>query len=72
MKRLPKPEEIQTMDDAELLVLALHEKAKKLVRLAQGYGMTLTIETKPRHPLAMGSYDMVITLRPANEMYRLP
>ena len=39
-------------------------RASALVELAREFGMVLTIETKPRQPLAMGHYDMVVGLRP--------
>ena len=71
MSKLLKPNDIKTEDDAEAVVQALHKKAEKLVRLVQSYGMNLTIETSPREPLAMGNFDIVVTLRAANELYRL-
>lgn len=70
MKRLPKLEEIQSLEDAQALVAQLHAEAVELVRAAQSFGMTLTIGTSPRKPLAMGNYDMVIEIRPNRDMYR--
>ena len=43
-------------------------RASALVELARDLGIVLTIETKPRQPLAMGHYDMVIAVRPARVM----
>ena len=43
----------------------LQVKAEELVLFAQDCGMVVTIDLKPRLPLAMGNYDMVISVRPA-------
>lgn len=40
-------------------------RATALVELAREFGLVLTIETKPRQPLQMGYYDMVVGVRPA-------
>ena len=47
---------------------AIVAMAQELVAVAQRCGFVLTIDTKPRQPLAMGNYDTVIDLRPARVM----
>lgn len=41
------------------------EQAQRLIEEAKRHGVVLTIETEPRQPLAMGSYDMVASVRRA-------
>jgi nucleotide-binding universal stress UspA family protein len=37
--------------------------AETLVEMAEAHGVTVTIEQKPRTPLAMGNYDTVVSTR---------
>lgn len=54
---------------AEAAVLAA---ARELIEDAERMGVVLTIDLEPRHPLAMGSYDMRASTRPARAMQPLP
>lgn len=67
---IPKPEEVDSLEKAAQVVDAIQEAAKDLVLLARSYGMVVTIETEPTKPLAMGNYNMVVTIRAGNDMYR--
>lgn len=44
---------------------AIHRAALNLVTEAQRCGVVVTIDTTPRHPLAMGNYWMQASVRPA-------
>lgn len=63
-------DDLQTEQDIADAVAKIHEAARQVVLAASSLGMTLTIETEPAKPLAMGNYDMVITLRAGNAIYR--
>jgi hypothetical protein len=41
------------------------KRARELLDIADAVGITLTIEQRPRQPLAMGNYEHVVTVRPA-------
>ena len=45
-------------------------RALALVELASQMGYVLTIETEALKPLAMGNYDLIITVRESHETYR--
>ena len=47
---------------------AITHVAHEIVELAQRCGLVVTIEIKPREPLAMGNYDMVVDAREARVM----
>jgi len=47
------------------VVASIEEHARHLVEMADSWNLTLTIEQRPRQPLAMGNYAHVITVRPA-------
>lgn len=49
---------------------AIVAMASELVAVAKSCGLVLTISTKPRQPLAMGNYDMVVGLRPLRNTVR--
>lgn len=46
---------------------AIQIKAAQLVKDAAQCGVVVTIETRPRLPLAMGHHEMVVDVRPARE-----
>lgn len=48
----------------------IFDAAQELVLQAAQNGLILTIETAPKHPLAMGNYTQNINLRPHNKLYR--
>ena len=43
----------------------IYAKALELVQQAKREGVVLTIETRPKTPLAMGNHCMHVTVRPA-------
>lgn len=45
-------------------------RALALAELAFSEGFVLTIETKPLKPLALGNYDLEISVRDSNPTYR--
>ena len=47
---------------------AIQAKAEALVAQAKACQVVVTIDLKPRQPLAMGHYDMVVDVRPARVM----
>lgn len=47
---------------------AIEHMANELVELAKRCEVVITIDTKPRQPLAMGHYDMVVNVRVARAM----
>lgn len=60
---------IETQTNQEVIL----RRATALVELARECGLVLTIDTRPRVPLAMGHYDMVVGVRPArNTVHHLP
>jgi hypothetical protein len=46
------------------------DAARALSELANSAGLILTIETRPKAPLAMGNYTIVVGVRPSHEAYR--
>lgn len=48
----------------------LAQRALALVQLADALGYTLTIETEPLKPLALGNHELVITVRESHANYR--
>lgn len=57
-----QPEEIE--DERSTLEQILQRKAHYLVDLAAAAGYVLTIERRPRQPLAMGNYDLEVSVWP--------
>lgn len=45
-------------------------RALALVELAKEMGFVLTIETEALKPLALGNYDIIVTVRESHESYR--
>lgn len=69
--QLPQlPDEIRCQEDFDDVVHFLMTAAQMLTDTAGAYGLTLTINTTPRQPLAMGHYDMECELRPSHAAYR--
>ena len=66
----PKPEEINNQEDYDKAIDGILRLAGALCDLAFDYGLVLTIETKPRTPLAMGNYDLRFQLSASHQMYR--
>lgn len=66
-----------TLHEAAMMIRALLEQqrsptnetiataARALVARAERLGMVLTVEQRPRQPLAMGNYETVVSVRPA-------
>lgn len=46
-----------------------HELLQLLIRADQ-MGLVITVELRPRQPLAMGNYTMLPNVRDANRVYR--
>ena len=53
-------------DKPALYAQYIKAEAEKLVKVAALYGVVLTIEQKPRAPLAMGNYETVVAVRPGH------
>ena len=44
----------------------VHAEARALIEYAASKGIVLTIETRPKKPLAMGNYDFAVETRDAH------
>lgn len=62
VKPYRQPDEIE--DERSTLEQILRRKANDLVDLAAATGYVLTIECRPRQPLAMGNYDLEVSVWP--------
>ena len=69
-KKTRLPDEIRCQEDFNDLVDFMMSAAQGLTDLAGSYGLTLTITTSPKQPLAMGNYDMECEIRPSHAAYR--
>lgn len=49
---------------------SLHARAEALIIAARLTGHVVSIEAKPRTPLAMGHYESIVTLTPSHGNYR--
>jgi len=58
------------MTDQEEIQRMIANAALKLAEFAFECGFTLTIETVPRKPLALGNYDLEIEVRESHANYR--
>ena len=67
---LKPAEEISTQEEFNEAVGHLMQLAGTLCDVANDYGLVLTISTTPRQPLAMGNYDMLISLSMSHAAYR--
>lgn len=54
--------------EVELRRAYIEAMARAVVQDAELYGLVLTIQTKPRVPLAMGHHEMVVDVRVAREL----
>ncbi len=48
----------------------IQQQADQLINQARAAGLVLTIELQPQHPLAMGNYKMVASVRPIENRRR--
>lgn len=46
----------------------IKEQADRFIEFVSDMGFVLTVELKPKQPLAMGNYEMVADVRPAREV----
>lgn len=60
-------EQLQSM---EATARKIGDAARALSEMANLAGLVLTIETRPKAPLAMGNYTIVVTTRLSHEAYR--
>lgn len=63
-------DQLETNADVEEVIAELHRRARELSLLADSYGLVLTMETVPRHPLAMGNYFIQSEIRAGRSIYR--
>lgn len=60
-------EQLQNM---ETVAHRIATAARALSELANLAGLVLTIEARPKQPLAMGNYAIEVDVRPSHEAYR--
>lgn len=52
-------------DPADYALEHIRLHAESVLKVAAELGVVLTIEQRPRQPLAMGNYEHVVSVRPA-------
>lgn len=61
-----RPETIDLLDDQE----AIEKLLREVLETAMEHGYVITVENKPRMPLAMGNHYMALQVRPARNRYQ--